>query len=98
MTPIERLREAAAVPADDVTVSRTDLASVLAWMGDVLDVGEEMAMELRGIASDITPRGMRGQIVNLPYEVAAMEKARSIKARTDAWGAVLSDSRGDDHA
>lgn len=29
MTPIERLREAAAVPADDVTVSRTDLAAVL---------------------------------------------------------------------
>lgn len=29
MTPVERLREAAAVPADDVTVSRTDLAAVL---------------------------------------------------------------------
>lgn len=29
MTPIERLREAAAVPADDVTVSRADLAAVL---------------------------------------------------------------------
>lgn len=28
-TPIERLREAAAVPADDVTVERTDLAAIL---------------------------------------------------------------------
>ena len=34
MTPIERLREAAAVPADDVTVSRTDLADVLEMITD----------------------------------------------------------------
>lgn len=42
MTPIERLREAAAVPAVDVIVSRTDLA-------DVLDTVDMVNLEARAI-------------------------------------------------
>lgn len=42
MTPLERLREAAAVPADDVTVSRADLAELL----ELLDHREASIREL----------------------------------------------------
>ena len=73
------------------------LAAVTAERDALREAGDAMSCELALIASDITPKGPRGQIANHPHEVAALKKVKQIAFAREQWRAALA-ARGGESA